>query len=54
MCQKSVDALHLHGQLLLDKDIPITTVLFITSLQNLQRGACFVMIHEIQNKQIFL
>ena len=30
---KSIDALNSYGQLLFDKDIPITTVLFITTLQ---------------------
>ena len=34
LCQKSIDALNLYGQHLLDKDIPITIVLFITILQN--------------------
>ena len=32
--QKSIDALNLHGQFLLDNDIPITIVLYITILQN--------------------
>ena len=30
LSQKSIDALNLYGQLLLDKDIAITIVLFIT------------------------
>ena len=34
LSQKAIDALNLYGQLLLDKDIPITIVLFITILQN--------------------
>ena len=34
LCQKSIDALNLYGQHLLDKVFPITIVLFITILQN--------------------
>ena len=32
--QKAIDALDSYGQLLCDKDIPITVVLFIIILQN--------------------
>ena len=37
LSQKSTDALNLYGQLLLDKDIPITIGLFIIILQNQQK-----------------
>ena len=37
LSQKSIDALNPYEQLLLDKDIPIAIVLFITILQNLQK-----------------
>ena len=40
LCQKLIDALNLYGQLLLDKDIAITIVLFITILQNKQKASC--------------
>ena len=36
--QKSIDALNLYGQLLLDNDISIMIVLFITILQNLENS----------------
>ena len=41
---KSTGALNSYGQLLLDKDIAITIVLFITSLQNKQKVSCFATI----------
>ena len=34
LSQTSIDALHSYEQLLLDKDIPFTILLFITILQN--------------------
>ena len=34
LSKKSIDALNSYGQLLFDKDIPITIVLFITILKN--------------------
>ena len=40
LSQKSIDALNSYGQLLLDKDIAITIVLFITILQNKQKVSC--------------
>ena len=36
LSQKSIDALNSYGQLLFDKDITLTIVLFITILQNKQ------------------
>ena len=36
--QKSIDALNSYGQFLLDNDIRITIVLFITILQNWQKS----------------
>ena len=44
LSQKSIDALNLYGQLLFDKDITLTIVLFITILQNKQNASCFVTI----------
>ena len=44
LSQKSIDTFDLYGQLLLDKDIAITTVLFKTILQNKQKVSCFVTI----------
>ena len=52
--QKSINALNLNGQYLLDKDIPITIVLFITILQNFRKTKTYHAlsrwIHEIQNE----
>ena len=44
LSQKSIDNLNSYGQLLLDKDIPITIVLFITILQNQQKGV--ILFHD--------
>ena len=38
LSQQSIDALNLYGQLLLDKDIAISIVLFITILQKKQKA----------------
>ena len=40
LSQQSIDILNSYGQLLLDKDIAITIVLFITTLQNKQKAPC--------------
>ena len=40
LSQQSVDALNSYGQLLLDKDIAISIVLFISILQNKQKVPC--------------
>ena len=42
--QKSIDPLNSCEQLLLDKDIAVTIVLFITILQNKQKLSCFARI----------
>ena len=41
LCQKSIDALNLYGQLRLDNVIPIPVVWFITILQNIQKRIMF-------------
>ena len=51
LSQQSIDALNSYGQLLLDKDIAITIVLFITILQNKQMVPCLSRwINEIQDE----
>ena len=40
LSQQSIDALNSYGQLLLDKDIAISIVLFITILQKKQKVPC--------------
>ena len=39
LSQKSIDALNSYGQLLFDKDITLTIILFITILQNKQNAS---------------
>ena len=46
----SIDALNSYGQLLLDKDIATSIVLFITILQKKQKLPCLSKIHEIQDE----
>ena len=51
LSQQSIDALNSYGQLLLDKDIVISIVLFITILQKKQNAPCLSRyIHEIQDE----
>ena len=52
LSQKSIDALNSYGQLLLDKDIAITIVLFITILQNKQKVSRFVTIDSWNSRRI--
>ena len=53
LSQQSIDALNLYGQLLLDKDIVISIVLFITISQKKQKVPCLSRyIHEIQDEEI--
>ena len=51
LSQKSIDALNSYGQLLLDKDIAITIVLFIAILQNKQKVSCFVTIDSWNSRR---
>ena len=51
LSQQSIDALNSYGQLLLDKDIAISIVLFITILQN-KKGTMFVTIDSWNSKWI--
>ena len=44
LSQQSIDALNSYGQLLIDKDIAIGIVLFITISQKKQKGTIFVTI----------
>ena len=44
LSKKSIDALNSYGQRLIDKNITLTIVLFITILQNKQNAPCFVTI----------
>ena len=46
LSQKSMDALNSYGQLLLDKDIAITIVLFINILQK-KKKKCILLCHDI-------
>ena len=52
LSQKSMDALNSYGQLLLDKDIAITIVLFINILQktNKMHPVLSRYIYEIQDE----
>ena len=51
LSQQSIDALNSYGQLLLDKDIAIRIVLFITILQKKQKVPCLSRkINEIQDE----
>ena len=52
LSQKSIDALNSYGQLLFDKDITLTIVLFITILQNKQNTSCFVTIDSWNSRRI--
>ena len=52
LSQKSIDALNSYGQLLFDKDITLTIVLFITILQNKQNALCFVTINSWNSRRI--
>ena len=52
LSQKSTDALNSYGQLLLDKDIALTIVLFITILQNTQNVSYFVTIDSRNSRRI--
>ena len=52
LSQKSIDALNSYGQLLFDKDITLTIVLFITILQNKQNASCFVTIDSWNSRRI--
>ena len=49
---KSIDALNSYGQLLLDRDIAITIVLFITILQNKQKVSSFVTLVSWNSRRI--
>ena len=46
LSKKSIDALNLCGQLLFDKNITLTIVLFITISQNKQNASRFVTINS--------
>ena len=52
LSQISIDALNSYGQLLFDKDITLTIVLFITILQNKQNASCFVTIDSCDSRRI--
>ena len=53
LSQQSIDALNSCGKLLLDKDIAIRIVLFITILENKQKVPCLSRyINEIQDEKI--
>ena len=52
LSQKLIDALNSYGQLLFDKVITLTIVLFITILQNKQNASCFVTIDSWNSKRI--
>ena len=52
LSQKSIDALNSYRQLLFDKDITLTIVLFITILQNKQNASCFVTIDSWNSRRI--
>ena len=52
LSQKSIDALNSYGQLLFDKDITPTIVLFNTILQNKQNASCFVTIDSWNSRWI--
>ena len=51
LSQQSIDALNSYGQLLLDKDIAIRIIIFITILQNKQKVPCLSRkINKIQDE----
>ena len=50
LSQKTIGALNSYGLFLVDKDIPITIVLFITILQNKQKQ-CHALSWQIQEIQ---
>ena len=50
--QKSVDALDSYGQLVLDNDIPIMIVLFITILKTNKKVLWFVMKDSWNSRRI--
>ena len=52
LSQKSIDALNSYGQLLFDKDITPTIVLFITIIQNKQNASYFVTINKWNSRRI--
>ena len=52
LSKKSIDALNSYGQLLFDKNITLTIVLFITILQNKQNASCFVTINSWNSRRI--
>ena len=54
LSQKAIDALNSYGQLLFDKDITLTIVLFITILQNKQNASCFVTINSWNSRRIYI
>ena len=54
LSQKLIDALNSYGQLLFDKDIALTIVLFITILQNKQKASCFVTIDSWNSRRIYI
>ena len=52
LSQKSIDALNTYGQLLFDKDITLTIVLFFTILQNKQNASCFATIDSWNSRRL--
>ena len=52
LSKKSIDALNLCGQLLFDKNITLTIVLFITISQNKQNASRFVTINSWNSRRI--
>ena len=52
LSKKSIDALDCYGQLLFDKNITLTIVLFITILQNKQNASCFVTLNSWNSRRI--
>ena len=55
LSQQSIDALNSYGQIMLDNDIAINMVLFITILQNKQKAPCLSReIHLIHDEYISL
>ena len=50
LSQKTIGALNSYGLFLVDKDIPITIVFFITILQNKQKQ-CHTLSRQIQEMQ---
>ena len=52
LSKKSIDALNSYGQLLFDKNITFTIVLFITILQNKQNASRFVTMNSWNSRRI--